>query len=408
MSLWLLFILQILDMSNKTELAVYNPSKTYLEKLVRIQRLNAEHDLQLSDGIDAITQMNLPNDSRDFKINDLTQRLRNNLNAEISKIDNTGTINRPVSFDITEMSYYSPSIKEIINTEYTIKNGNQIVKVTGEKPIKIQILKIAFKYLRSNMQGRNLANDTSVNLIVEYITQTCGNLELPEIEFIFKNGVSGIFSTIYNNISVDTIIGKDGWIDTYYSKFRNKRPDPNQYVELDLMTKEKFLELYPKYKGMSLTELIEAAKLEGHNLHLSSDEFLEINPEIKLKNELTEILNKAKDFNIKWNDVKKFYKLKGYHCPDEYQKDAAVYCKAYHNLENQIKKVSDEILDLNIRIEEYEIKGFLNEKFEAQSLKREKTILKSNYESLKLLGEDRYILEFHRRFIIDNIYKVKK
>lgn len=187
-----------------------------------------------------------------------SNELKNELSVKLNSIDPNMMIIGPVPTSVENIEGYMPSINDLINTE------TDIDKVVIKKVIRTYILNAAYKYLSINQKSRALTDQHAINMLTEYIVDDCGSLELREIEFIFKNGIMGKFGIIYNDISIDTICGVDGWIEKYYKDFRPKRKEiVREYNENydNCISKEEFYNLAPEYKNISKNiALIEKAK----------------------------------------------------------------------------------------------------------------------------------------------------
>jgi len=195
--------------------------------------------------------------------------------------------------------------------QFTYKQSvTELSKTVDKDVLEFTIGNIAVKYLSLNVKGRSIADKFTLNLLVEHFIEECGNLELQEIEFIFKNGIKGTFGVIYNDISIDTICGQDGWIEQYYKRFRKLRLDKTQQTEI------------PNLSGQEM----------------SADEFLKKYPEYAIRNELSEILIKAKTYKLELDDVKRFYEIKGLNKTDDVQEDMVVFSRKYYSLDEEIRK----------------------------------------------------------------------
>jgi len=200
--------------------------------------------------------------------------------------------------------------------QFTYKQSlTELSKTVDKDVLQLTIANIVGKYLGTNIKGRALSDAFTFNLLIEHFIEECGNLELQEIEFIFKNGIKGTFGVIYNDISIDTICGQDGWIEQYYKRFRRLRLDNNPQTEI------------PNLSGQEM----------------SADEFLKKYPEYAIRNELSEILIKAKTYKIELEDVKRFYEIKGLNKTDDVQEDMVVFSRKYYSLDEEIRKNIPEI-----------------------------------------------------------------
>lgn len=236
------------------------------------------------------------------------------------------------------------------------KSISEIIRIKeNENPIRGTIILILSTYLPLNIKSKSITSKESINLIIEHFINECGNLELQEIEFIIKSGIMGKFGTIYNDISIDTICGKDGWIETYYNTERIKRPEPVQMI------------IEEKPSGMTI------------------EEFYEKNAEYKERSILIEIQSKLKEHKLSINDIKIFYKIKGFDLND-FKDDCEHYCANYYK---------------NIRNLEIDIQNF-------DETDRRYLELRDNILQLKAIGESNYLMIKHYDFIRDNINKIKR
>ena len=144
---------------------------------------------------------------------------------------------------------YPATINEM---KFTPSIGELKKDFESEVILRDEIMKIAASYLSLNIKSKSINSDTGLMLVVDFILEECSNLEIQEINFIFKSGIMGKFGVIYNDISIDTICGKDGWIETYYKDFRKLRPEKKQEEVIRLTGKEMTIEDFhaknPEYK----------------------------------------------------------------------------------------------------------------------------------------------------------------
>lgn len=158
------------------------------------------------------------------------------------------------------------------------------ISETSEKETKLFVLAIMKKYLSSNVKGKSIMEPSQIELILDFIFEECKNLQIEELNIIFRNGVLGRYGTIFNDISIDTICGKEGWIESYYKHDRPKIQEPH-YEEVvkyngNEMTYEQFLEKNPDIKKdlrrkelkkvlssskAQIKHVIEYCELLGHN-----------------------------------------------------------------------------------------------------------------------------------------------
>jgi len=173
----------------------------------------------------------------------------------------------------------------------------------SEVILRDEIMRIVASYLSLNIKSKSINSDAGLIIVVDFILEECSNLELQEINFIFRSGIMGKFGVIYNDISIDTICGKEGWIETYYRDFRRLRPEKKQEELIRLTGKEMTLE-----------------------------EFHAKNPEYKAKYDLYNIYDRAKRFETTIEDAKQFFKLKGF-SDGEFKNNFEFYAKEYQDQE---------------------------------------------------------------------------
>lgn len=198
------------------------------------------------------------------------------------------------------VNYQPGKISKIDDMKPAKSIGDLIKKNADPKTIQAAIITIAAKYLSLNAKGKAITNEAGFLLISEFIMDECPNLELQEIEYIFKRGVMGRFGEIYNDISIDTICGKNGWIETYYKTDRMNKPervilDGEVYFTGNEISEEEFMKRYPEYK--------ERAKMR-------------------------QLLTKAQERKATVSDLKEFYKIKGFK-PGDMQEDIAALTRQY-------------------------------------------------------------------------------
>ena len=193
---------------------------------------------------------------------------------------------------------YPATINEM---KFTPSIGELKKDFESEVILRDEIMKIAASYLSLNIKSKSINSDAGLIIVVDFILEECSNLELQEINFIFRSGVMGKFGVIYNDISIDTICGKEGWIETYYKYFRKFRPEKKQEEVIRLTGKEMTLE-----------------------------DFHAKNPEYKLKYDLHGIYDLAKRYKTTIEDAKQFYLIKGLSL-DDFKDDFQFYSKEYQN-----------------------------------------------------------------------------
>ena len=220
------------------------------------------------------------------------------MSTEISIKSETGVIN-PESY----FSYQIGNVPKLDDMSHEKTLSDILVSESNLKPLKALLLALFAKYLSTNIKSRTISNDFGYKLLLDFFIDECKNLEIQEIEYIFKSGVMGRFGQIYNDISIDTICGKNGWVETYYSEHRKLRKEPTIEDKLIFTGKEMTLE-----------------------------QFYQENPQYKERSELMEMFKKARVNQCNVSDLKNFYKLKKYSV-GEMQEDLAAISKEYYNSE---------------------------------------------------------------------------
>jgi hypothetical protein len=193
---------------------------------------------------------------------------------------------------------YPAKIEEM---QFTFSIGELKKDFESEVILRDEIMKIAASYLSLNIKSKSINTDAGLILVVDFIIEECSNLELQEINFIFRSGIMGKFGVIYNDISIDTICGKEGWIESYYRDYR-------------------------KYRSEKKTENI--VRLTGKEMTM--EQFHAKNPEFKIKYDLHGIYGRAKKFETTIEDAKQFYKIKGLSDGD-FKDDFQCFAKEYQN-----------------------------------------------------------------------------
>lgn len=147
---------------------------------------------------------------------------------------------------VTEMTDYKPSISELAKKNSEMVKGN--------------LLAIIATYLRLNIKAKGLTNEIQLGIVIEHLLHICGNLEMREIEYIFREGIKGAFGEIYNDISLDTICGKNGWIEQYYREHRIMRPEPAKKEIIvenpNAITEREFLKRNREYKRAKMIDKV--------------------------------------------------------------------------------------------------------------------------------------------------------
>lgn len=204
---------------------------------------------------------------------------------------------------------YQPTIRELM------QQPDQV------NPVKGTIAVIAAKYLSLNIKGKSLTQAAAFDIMVEHIISECSNLEMQEIDYIFRSGVLGKFGTIYNDISLDTICGADGWIETYYRDHRKMRPEPIKHYECTVPG------------AADMTE----------------SEFYDRNPDYRKYVTIRDIIRRAIDGRITMTDVSEIYAAYGY-AQEDLQQDIDIHHYNYGLLPTEYKEV--------VSIDQYTINEF--------------------------------------------------
>jgi hypothetical protein len=169
--------------------------------------------------------------------------------------------------------------KKVEEIKYSVSISQMEVTV-----VKTAITFIMHKYLSNNIKGKSIIEPSQINLVIDFIIDECKNLQLNEISIIFKNGVLGRYGTIFNEISIDTICGIDGWIEKYYQLDRKKISEPKIKEKIvysgNEMTYQEWLDKNPEYKkevrikelkkilsskNATINTVIEYCEILGHN-----------------------------------------------------------------------------------------------------------------------------------------------
>lgn len=217
------------------------------------------------------------------------------MNTEIELVKEAGLIN-PEKF----FNYSLGDVPKLEAMRHEKTLSDILISENNLKPLKALLLALFAKYLSTNVKSRAINNDFGYKLLLDFVLDECKNLEIQEIEYIFKLGVLGRFGQIYNDISIDTICGKNGWIETYYSEHRKLRKEP---------------------------EIDETLNFSGKEMTI--EQFYSENPKYKDRAELMELVGKARLGNCTVKDLKEFYKLKGFSI-GEMQDDLGAISKMYY------------------------------------------------------------------------------
>lgn len=189
--------------------------------------------------------------------------------------------------DISKMSHYGLIIKDMIIDKET------------ERGVRANISMVLGKYLKDNPKGKMISTISQMDLLVDFIVNHCSKLEIQELDFIMKHGVLGRFGILYNEISIDTICGVGGWIETYFNEFRQLRPPKPEPRPYDKTGNEK-----------------------------SNKEYLNtLTGDMKRLYELRE-KSDSKNNTLTIDDVKDFYRIKGYTL-DEFKEHQEIHAWNY-------------------------------------------------------------------------------
>lgn len=201
------------------------------------------------------------------------------------------------------------SVSHVTEMKIGVYSISELAKI-DEKNTKIEIVKIISKYLAMTSKVKNL-NEIWFQLITDHILSECKNLELQEIDFIFKKGIMGAMGNNYQEIFIDTITGVDGWIENYYKNYRKLRPDPNQNQDTFQLT------------GKEITY----------------QEFLIRNPEYASKSKECNIIMLAKNGEVSIDLLKQYFDKR-------YDKLVEISKEKYINAMNQMISIDDTISKL--------------------------------------------------------------
>ena len=199
---------------------------------------------------------------------------------------------------IEQLNTYEPSLNEWIEK-------NELAK----KEILQYVISIAVKYLK--LVDNNILQDADrIKILAETIIAEFGNLEMQEIEFVFKKGATGQLGTIYKTVDIATItgIGDNCWFENYYKNYRSKRPDCNPFFKNE--------------KG----EYVDNSDVDISANAITYDEFIKKNPDKKDVLFLSKILREIKDGkSVEFSDVCKVMKIKGIKVDEWYNKKRGEY-----------------------------------------------------------------------------------
>jgi len=323
---------------------------------------------------------------------------------------------------------YDKSISEIL------------VNKENHKPISGTIILILSTYLPLNLKGRAIKESMAINLIIEYIKSECANLELQEIEFVIKSGIMGKFGTIFNDISIDTICGKDGWFEVYYRDFRKLRPQLGSgYNELSETIERLNSTNVPKHIIDEYMKQLERVKdnKDNNDSKFSGNEMTKEEFFSKDENyaEFRKVIQDANEFKVSQEGAKSFLKSNNINFENEIKKIETEYQKSGLDQYNQEKEryISYHLSKLILKIRSNQIKLIdiykraLKNKTTSEDakefyklkgltlddVKEDMTVYSHNYFALpesqrEIFTESQFINHQHCRFIIENVFKSKK
>lgn len=200
------------------------------------------------------------------------------------KLTNYKTNNLPS--DIRQMSTSAPSLNQYLRNDKNLK-----------RELLSAIVVISSKYLK--MIENNIINDEDkLFLLAETILSEFGNLELQEIEYVFKKGITGKFGTIYKTVDIATItgIGDNCWFENYYKNHRPKRETKNEVeISKNAISYEEYIEKNPDQRDLLFLFDI---RIRVKNQTITIDEILKV----------LEI--KGIDSKSWYNETKKQYNVK--------------------------------------------------------------------------------------------------
>lgn len=276
-----------------------------------------------------------------------------------------------VSMDITEMADYTPTVGEL-------------VKVNKEV-VKLKVMEIMARHLSTNIKTKGITSERSIHQVIDFILVRCKNLEIQEVDFIFMNGVLGQYGTIYNDISIDTICGIDGWIESYYKQDRWKRPDPGINTD-EIYYCKKDQKYKPIYSGNEIT----------------ADQFFDLFPGAA---EIKRIVDSAKAGRLTSDEVKQFYKVKGMTIND-YQDDYEAYVYNFNYLKQRAAELENKLgynyeSELSNEVSDEQIMSLME--LRQEEIKTAKKLAK--IKDTVSLGESHYVRMMQRKFILDNYDK---
>jgi hypothetical protein len=145
-------------------------------------------------------------------------------------------INKKIKMEVVlfknyEVGKISMDVKKL-KSQMTIAE----IKVNNYKELKSTLIFVIVKVLELNPKSRIITNTEAFNLLSELIIERFGKLEIQEIEFALKCGITGVYGSIYNDISIDVVYG---WINSYIQNDKIIRNNKS-YEEMDEIEKAKY------------------------------------------------------------------------------------------------------------------------------------------------------------------------
>ena len=179
-----------------------------------------------------------------------------------------------------------------------IKQSYSLTEVLKSKNLPLGNMENANEFVllafTSIMKAANVPalNLDAMEMLVNDIVQEDSQLTIPDVVLMLKNGVKGKYGKFYGRIGLDTILGKDGWIEQYKEA---------RAIELESLIKAK----QNAYNGR---------KYVPNENDISSDKFHKLHPELKHRKRLKKTPKKG---------------FKGYRSIYDYCKDKEIDYKEY-------------------------------------------------------------------------------
>lgn len=332
--------------------------------------------------------------------------------------------------------YIKPEYPTKLNDmEFSYSIGEMNKDYESEVILSQEIMKIAAKWLSLNIKSKSINTDEGLMVVVDHIMEECSNLELQEINFIFRSGISGKFGIIYNDISIDTICGKEGWIETYYKDFRKLRKADisNNYDNLSQTLNRLIESGAPKNIIDEYEKRLNNSVSTINSIKLTGNEITEKELYSKDENysEFRETIQSAQLNKVNLDDAKKFLNANRFNFDNEYKKICLAYEKSgiseFYDKKDEYLSLHFSKLILKIRSDQIKLidiyknankkkttiddaKQFYKIKqLTLDDLKEDMAYFSTLWQkSDKSINEKGFINECLRRFIIDNIYKTKQ